>query len=487
MSSKGCFFKQEKDDAVWWYDKFDTTGEMLFSFDRKKLYNLFRDYPWKLSVTEWLTFNRENEFWENFFEVRNAEYREAHAEDIEKHLKAVEGYRTRRDGRVKSRMDEENHGNTKLPFGLCEREGIEVGEEWTPKDAWEALEGKGYSASEEYKELSKTEKKAKTQLSDEHFPSAMLGKAYRKNTMEFAKYINEHCQDDDAVEFLSCAMGKGGKMTKNITCLRKKGVGASVTTWTDPDTRIPTDVQIAIPNFAGIKDESVKAEKVRDFAHEWTHFIDECARDEDTYGHFTDSFSSVQDAISEDDGSIIEDIKKMFGEFNDKFDAMKQDEKKKQDRAVLDMASRDYGHGEVPVWCREDGSIDYITAYRMRVPTKTMKEYEKKERKIRKDLWIDESGKRYAIMNGVSSLQGLYDSINGGKLQASGVTRLGHPLKYFKGNPKNKATEALASYIELKVTSPELVELFRKDKPKIAKALDDDIIEITKRMRNGRD
>ena len=483
---KDRWYKDEDTDKVWWYDS-DRTGLFLFSFDREKAYNLFRDYPWKLSVTEWLTFNNENEYWYNFFEAWNNQYERENQEEIEKHRLAVEKYRMRRDGRVQARMDEENHGNTKLPFGLCEREGIEVGEDWTPKDAWEALEGKGYSASEEYKELSKTEKKAKTQLSDEHFPSAMLGKAYRKNTMEFAKYINERCQDDDAAEFLSCAMGKGGKMTKNITCVRKKGVDASVTTLVDQDTRIPTDVQIAIPNFAGIEDEAVKAEKVRTFAHEWTHFIDGCARDEDTYGRFTDSFSSVQDAISEDDGSISEDIKKMFDEFNDKFDAMKQDEQKKQDRAVLDMAARDYGHGEVPVWCREDGSINYITAYRMRVPTKTMKEYEKKERKIRKDLCVDESGKRYALMNGVSSLQGIYDSINGGKLQASGATRLGHPKWYFKNNPKNKATEALADYIALKVTSPELVELFRKDKPKIAKALDDDIIEITKRMRNGRD
>ena len=58
------FYKKEKTDNVWWYDKFDTTGEMLFSFDRKKLYNLFRDYPKKLSVTEWIIFNKENDYWE---------------------------------------------------------------------------------------------------------------------------------------------------------------------------------------------------------------------------------------------------------------------------------------------------------------------------------------------------------------------------------------------------------------------------------------
>ena len=45
------------------------------------------------------------------------------------------------------------HGNTRLPYGLCEKYGIEVQKGWTPKDAWAALAGKGVSASEEYKKL----------------------------------------------------------------------------------------------------------------------------------------------------------------------------------------------------------------------------------------------------------------------------------------------------------------------------------------------
>ena len=50
------------------------------------------------------------------------------------------------------------HGNTKIPFGLCKREGIEIGQDWTPKDAWNALEGEGYSAGEVYKELKQSGK-----------------------------------------------------------------------------------------------------------------------------------------------------------------------------------------------------------------------------------------------------------------------------------------------------------------------------------------
>lgn len=45
------------------------------------------------------------------------------------------------------------HGNTRLPYGLCEKYGIEVQKGWTPREAWSALAGKGVSAAEEYKKL----------------------------------------------------------------------------------------------------------------------------------------------------------------------------------------------------------------------------------------------------------------------------------------------------------------------------------------------
>lgn len=82
-------------------------------------------------------------------------------------LDSVEAYRRRRSERLTSRMDDDDeeggsagkgHGNTKIPFGLCQKEGIEIQPGWTPQDAWNALEGKGYSAGEVYKRLKETGK-----------------------------------------------------------------------------------------------------------------------------------------------------------------------------------------------------------------------------------------------------------------------------------------------------------------------------------------
>jgi len=81
-------------------------------------------------------------------------------------MDAVKRYRRRRKMRLDARgyrKDDETeeegkgrHGNTKIPFGLCQREGIDIQKGWTPTDAWNALEGKGYKAGETYQELKKT-------------------------------------------------------------------------------------------------------------------------------------------------------------------------------------------------------------------------------------------------------------------------------------------------------------------------------------------
>lgn len=46
-------------------------GELLFSFDKKKIYNLWTDYPQKFTEKEKEIFDKENPYWNNFFKYRN--------------------------------------------------------------------------------------------------------------------------------------------------------------------------------------------------------------------------------------------------------------------------------------------------------------------------------------------------------------------------------------------------------------------------------
>lgn len=64
------FYKENPDDLIWWVDTSDRVGEWEFSFDKKKIYNMFRDYPEKLSPEEVEIFNRENPYWRKFFADR---------------------------------------------------------------------------------------------------------------------------------------------------------------------------------------------------------------------------------------------------------------------------------------------------------------------------------------------------------------------------------------------------------------------------------
>lgn len=68
MANKVIFYKKNPKDKIWWVDNGgDVKGEMVFSFDKKKLYNLFKDYPQNLSKEEKEIFDSENEFWKEYF------------------------------------------------------------------------------------------------------------------------------------------------------------------------------------------------------------------------------------------------------------------------------------------------------------------------------------------------------------------------------------------------------------------------------------
>lgn len=63
------FFKNNPSDLIWW-EKFTGNGIIQFSFDRETVFNLFADYPWKLTREQKAIFDRENPQWRDFFKDR---------------------------------------------------------------------------------------------------------------------------------------------------------------------------------------------------------------------------------------------------------------------------------------------------------------------------------------------------------------------------------------------------------------------------------
>lgn len=68
------FYKDSESAKVWWTSKIDAVGELNISFDRKKIYNLFEDYPYNMTTEEVKIFEEEEPYWANFFAWRKKEF-----------------------------------------------------------------------------------------------------------------------------------------------------------------------------------------------------------------------------------------------------------------------------------------------------------------------------------------------------------------------------------------------------------------------------
>lgn len=67
MVESSKFYKRKPSDRIWWVDTTEETGLFEFSFDRKEVFNLFEDYPWKLTPEQKELFDKENPQWQQFF------------------------------------------------------------------------------------------------------------------------------------------------------------------------------------------------------------------------------------------------------------------------------------------------------------------------------------------------------------------------------------------------------------------------------------
>ena len=70
MDQKPRFFKNKRSDKIWCLDTSDKVGEWVFTFDKKTLFNMFADYPYKLTPEEKAIFDKENPYWAEFFADR---------------------------------------------------------------------------------------------------------------------------------------------------------------------------------------------------------------------------------------------------------------------------------------------------------------------------------------------------------------------------------------------------------------------------------
>lgn len=70
FKKKEVWYKKNEADVIWWLENKDRVGEHVFSFDKKVKFNLFRDYPYKLTPEQKEIFDNENPYWKDYFKDR---------------------------------------------------------------------------------------------------------------------------------------------------------------------------------------------------------------------------------------------------------------------------------------------------------------------------------------------------------------------------------------------------------------------------------
>ena len=70
MILNDLWYKNDDTDQIWWKDTPDEGGLWIFSFDKKQEFNMFADYPYKLTPDQKEIFDKENPEWADFFKDR---------------------------------------------------------------------------------------------------------------------------------------------------------------------------------------------------------------------------------------------------------------------------------------------------------------------------------------------------------------------------------------------------------------------------------
>ena len=70
-SSNFRFYKKKDNDKIWSVEEIGYIGKLLYSFDKKNIYNLWTDYPHNFTKEEKELFDKENPYWKEFFSDRD--------------------------------------------------------------------------------------------------------------------------------------------------------------------------------------------------------------------------------------------------------------------------------------------------------------------------------------------------------------------------------------------------------------------------------
>lgn len=227
-----------------------------------------------------------------------------------------------------------------------------------------------------------------------------------------------------------------------------------------------TEVSLDIP----IIEQESSLGAINTNLHEIMHYIDRCTGiDTQSINSFSAKRKDLLAIIKDDNGEIGNDTEKIFTDFNQQVCELK---KERREKAIIEHQKLKDNYTKIGLYDPQRNifsgrSADYSRFKRewKAIDNKLVQEYDEKQRSL--------------MGGGISALQDIYDALSGGKHLRTGKVLYGHGVNYFTTSER-KASEIVANYGALSITRPDLIDILRKDKPKLVLELEKMVKDMLK-------
>lgn len=290
-------------------------------------------------------------------------------------------------------------------------------------------------------------------LSESNFPKAFTdSKRTQTQTQKLVEYVNGLEGADERAKQVLAKLG-------DLESFDEQGIPFKITYTADDHALSQQEYLTGRAYDATLKIPKLDADDIRGAAnttlHETGHLIDYYVGTKNSrFGTISTNNAKLIDAIAEGVGNPSDEIMAVVKQANADIDDII---KTVDINAELERINQIY----------RDGGFSSYKAY-VKAFNATQKEVYLKQ----DYLWRNK-------LNGVNNLQDIYDALSGGAWRDSGVVRSGHGGKYYRSQDK-RAKEIFANYFSLSISRPDLIEMLRRDKPKLVEALDEIIDDILK-------
>lgn len=293
-------------------------------------------------------------------------------------------------------------------------------------------------------------------LKAEMFPEYLTDKKELKNTQALIDYVNGCENADPDIVALYSKMGTMENIRANgIPIKVSHGKNHAVNYRYYTRNNQLAEAELIIPKLSG---DDLTGQVVTTL-HEEMHLMDMFNRADPT--KYSDWFSSSHNKLSsffkKADTDIADDIDSLFEAFDEECKRITAEINAEMRTATSALTDQYYA--------RTMSYSDYKKAF-----TKLKREASEQ---------IDYQC-RNVMGGGINSLEDIYDALSGGSARDAGLVRYGHGSQYYRDVGK-RAEETLANYGALAIVRPDLVELLRKDKPKLVEALEEVVQEMLKK------